>query len=116
MGAAEIVVHSGGKAAPTWLLMTYLMHTFGELCLSPVGLSNVTKLAPQRFVGQMMGTWFLGSALGNLAAGLIGGHIGGGSVNEMPSQFLTMAFIGGGAGLAMLLASPVIKKMMGGVQ
>ena len=45
--------------------MAYLLHTFGELCLSPVGLSNVTKLAPPRFVGQMMGTWFLGSAVGN---------------------------------------------------
>jgi POT family proton-dependent oligopeptide transporter len=92
------------------------MHTFGELCLSPVGLSNVTKLAPQRFVGQMMGTWFLGSALGNLAAGLIGGHVGSGGAAAMPSQFLTMAFIGGGAGLAMLVASPVIRKMMGNVR
>jgi len=86
------------------------------LCLSPVGLSNVTKLSPPRFVGQMMGTWFLGAALGNLVAGLVGGHVGSGSVNDMPSQFLTMAFIGGGAGLLMLVSSPWIKKMMGGVR
>ena len=116
MGAAQLVISSGGKVAPTWLLMTYLLHTFGELCLSPVGLSNVTKLSPPRFVGQMMGTWFLGAALGNLVAGLVGGHVGGGEVAEMPSQFLTMAFIGGGAGLVMLATSPWIKKMMGGVQ
>jgi POT family proton-dependent oligopeptide transporter len=118
MGAAQLIIASGegSKAAPTWLLMTYLLHTFGELCLSPVGLSNVTKLAPQRFVGQMMGTWFLGSALGNLVAGLVGGHVGGGAVTEMPSQFLTMAFVGGGAGLLMLAMSPFIKKMMGGVK
>lgn len=113
MGAAELVISSGGKVAPTWLLMTYLLHTFGELCLSPVGLSNVTKLSPPRFVGQMMGTWFLGAALGNLAAGLIGGHVGGGSVNDMPGQFLQMALIGGGAGVAMLALSPWIRKMMG---
>ena len=116
MLASKLVLSSGGKVAPTWLLMTYLLHTFGELCLSPVGLSNVTKLAPPRYVGQMMGTWFLGAALGNLMAGLIGGHVGSGGATEMPSQFLTMAFIGGGAGLAMLAASPVIKKMMGGVR
>jgi POT family proton-dependent oligopeptide transporter len=116
MAAAQLVIKSGGKVAPTWLLMTYLLHTFGELCLSPVGLSNVTKLSPPRFVGQMMGTWFLGAALGNLVAGLVGGHVGDGSINDAPSQFLTMAFIGGGAGLLMLVASPGIKKMMGGVR
>ena len=116
MGAAQLVLSSGSKVAPTWLLMTYLLHTFGELCLSPVGLSNVTKLSPPRFVGQMMGTWFLGAALGNLVAGLVGGHVGGGEVGEMPGQFLTMAFVGGGAGLVMLVASPWIKKMMGGVR
>jgi proton-dependent oligopeptide transporter, POT family len=117
MGAAQLIIAAGegSRAAPTWLLMTYLLHTFGELCLSPVGLSNVTKLSPPRFVGQMMGTWFLGAALGNLVAGLVGGHVGAGSVEEMPSQFLTMAFIGGGAGLLLLVASPGIKKMMGGV-
>jgi len=118
MGAAQLIIAGGegSKAAPTWLLMTYLLHTFGELCLSPVGLSNVTKLSPQRFVGQMMGTWFLGAALGNLVAGLVGGHVGSGSINDMPPQYLTMAFIGGGAGLLMLVASPWVKKMMGGVR
>jgi proton-dependent oligopeptide transporter, POT family len=118
MGAAQLIIAhgEGSKVAPTWLLMTYLLHTFGELCLSPVGLSNVTKLSPPRFVGQMMGTWFLGAALGNLVAGLVGGHVGGGAVGEMPSQFLTMAFVGGGAGLVMLVASPGIRRMMGGVR
>ena len=113
MGAAQLIIADGGKIAPTWLLLTYLLHTMGELCLSPVGLSNVTKLSPPRFVGQMMGTWFLGAALGNLVAGLVGGHVGGGDVAAMPSQFLSMAFIGGGAGLLMLLCSPMIKKMIG---
>ncbi|MFA5939561.1 MAG: peptide MFS transporter [Sinimarinibacterium sp.] len=113
MWAAELVISSGGKVAPTWLLLTYLVHTTGELCLSPVGLSNVTKLSPPRYVGQMMGTWFLGAAVGNLAAGLIGGHVGSGSVDDMPNQFLQMALIGGGAGITVLLFSGVIKKLMG---
>ena len=76
MWAAQLVVSSGGQVAPTWLLLTYMLHTFGELCLSPVGLSNVTKLSPKRYQGQMMGTWFLGAAVGNALAGLIGGHVG----------------------------------------
>ncbi|MGH6959943.1 MAG: oligopeptide:H+ symporter, partial [Dongiaceae bacterium] len=118
MGAAQLIIATGEgtKVAPTWLLMTYLLHTFGELCLSPVGLSNVTKLAPQRFVGQMMGTWFLGSALGNLVAGIVGGHVAEAKIDTMPDQMLTMFFIGGGAGLLMVVASPWIKKMMGGVK
>jgi POT family proton-dependent oligopeptide transporter len=111
--AAQLVAGSGMKAAPYWLLITYLVHTTGELCLSPVGLSNVTRLAPSRFQGQMMGTWFLGVALGNLLAGLIGGHVGGGEVADMPRQFLTMACIFGGAGIVMLVAAPRIRRMMG---
>jgi POT family proton-dependent oligopeptide transporter len=70
--AARIAV-AGNSALPYWLILTYLLHTMGELCLSPVGLSSVTKLAPKRFVGQMMGTWFLAASLGNLIAGLIAG-------------------------------------------
>jgi proton-dependent oligopeptide transporter, POT family len=116
MLAAQLVVASNDTVAPTWLLLAYLLHTFGELCLSPVGLSNVTKLAPPRYVGQMMGTWFLGSALGNLFAGLIGGHIGSASASELPGEFLQMALIGGGAGVLMLVMTPVLKKMMGGVR
>jgi POT family proton-dependent oligopeptide transporter len=113
MWAAQLVVATGGKVAPTWLLLTYMLHTFGELCLSPVGLSNVTKLAPKRYVGQMMGTWFLGAAVGNALAGLIGGHVGGAAATAMPSQFLQMCFIAGGAGLALILASPILGKLVG---
>ena len=104
---------TGDMTPVIFVFLIYLLHTTGELCLSPVGLSNVTKLSPPRYVGQMMGTWFLGAAVGNLAAGLIGGHVGSGSVDDMPNQFLQMALIGGGAGIAVLLFSGVIKKMMG---
>jgi len=74
MASAAKIVAAGNKAWPTWLITTYLVHTFGELCLSPVGLSSVTKLAPRRLVGQMMGIWFLASSLGNLLAGLLAGE------------------------------------------
>ena len=79
-------------------------HTFGELCLSPVGLSNVTKLAPPKFVSRMMGTWFLGTAIGNTIAGLVGGHI---RVAQAPASChissWIMTLIGGGAGVFIML-------------
>jgi POT family proton-dependent oligopeptide transporter len=62
---------SEGKVGMQWLVATYFFHTVGELCLSPVGLSSVTKLSPDRLVGQMMGMWFMGAAIGNLVAGLV---------------------------------------------
>jgi POT family proton-dependent oligopeptide transporter len=113
MLAAQLVVASGHKVLPGWIVLTYLLQTTGELCLSPIGLSNVTKLAPQRFVGQLMGTWFLGTAIGNLAAGVIGGEVGGGSVAAMPAQFLHMALVGGGAGIATLLVARTFRRWMG---
>lgn len=113
MLAANFVVRSDQSVLPAWLVVTYLLHTTGELCLSPIGLSNVTRLAPPRFMGQMMGTWFLGAAIGNLAAGLIGGSVGGGAIEEMPGHFLEMALMGIGAGALMLLVTPWARRAMG---
>ena len=114
--AAQLVLASGNDVAPTWLLMAYLLHTFGELCLAPVGLSNITKLAPPRFAGQMMGTWFLGLAVGNLLAGMIGGEIGGADVSELPGELMTMTLVGVGAGLVMLILARYIRGWMGGIR
>ncbi|HQC43029.1 MAG TPA: peptide MFS transporter [Verrucomicrobiota bacterium] len=75
IAAGARIVSDQVQVWPTWLIATYLIHTLGELCLSPVGLSTVSKLSPKRLVGQMMGIWFLSSALGNLIAGLIAGNI-----------------------------------------
>jgi proton-dependent oligopeptide transporter, POT family len=113
MFAAQLIVATGNDVAPTWLLMAYLIHTFGELCLSPVGLSNITKLAPQRFVGQMMGTWFLGSAVGNLFAGLIGGHVGSVEASDLPALFLQMTLVGAVAGGLMLLLTLPLRRWIG---
>jgi POT family proton-dependent oligopeptide transporter len=63
----------GTKVSPMWLIVFYLLATFGELCLSPVGLSAMSKLAPERVGGLMMGVWFLASSVGNKIAGRMGG-------------------------------------------
>lgn len=72
VAAAKLAIDA--KVGAYWLILTYLLHTTGELCLSPVGLSTITKLAPKRIVGQMMGIWFLATSLGNLIAGLVAGR------------------------------------------
>lgn len=115
--AAKIAA-SGDLAAPTWLIFTYLFHTFGELSLSPVGLSLVTKLSPQRYAGQMMGMWFLSVAVGNLFAGLISGSLSGGTSDtlaSMPSQYLLIVYTTVGAGILLLLISKPVRKLMGNV-
>jgi POT family proton-dependent oligopeptide transporter len=112
MIAAQIVLRTGHRVLPGWLILTYLLQTTGELCLSPIGLSNVTKLAPSRYSSQMMGTWFLGAAIGNLAAGLIGGEVASG-VADMPAQFLRMALIGAASGFIMLALAKPVRAWMG---
>src|SRR6185437_9778023 len=91
-GAAQVVI-AGHKAWPTWLVMTYLLHTFGELCLSPVGLSSVTKLAPKKLAGQMMGIWFLATALGNLLAGLLAGEFDPNAIQRWPVLYLKIVIL-----------------------
>jgi proton-dependent oligopeptide transporter, POT family len=113
--AAEIVSH-GSKVLPYWLILTYLLHTFGELCLSPVGLSYMTKLSPKRFVGQLMGMWFLSLSLGNLAAGLIAGEFDASNVAAMPGQYMHIVYFAVGLGGVLLALSGPVKKLMGDVQ
>jgi len=116
MAVAALIVASGSKVLPTWLVMTYLLHTFGELCLSPVGLSYYTKLAPKRYVGQMMGMWFLALSIGNLLAGLIAGEFDADDVARMPSQYLHIVYFAIGSGVVLLLLSRPVKRLMGRVQ
>lgn len=101
----------GDKVSPGWLVTTYLLHSTGELCLSPVGLSEVSRLAPKRYAAQLMGTWFMSIAMGNALGGLIAGHLGSDAVNEMPYRFL-MVFAGtAGVGLLLLLLTRWINKL-----
>jgi POT family proton-dependent oligopeptide transporter len=113
--AASIVAH-GSKVLPYWLIATYLLHTLGELCLSPVGLSYVTKLSPKRLVGQMMGMWFLSLSLGNLAAGLIAGEFDANNVAAMPGQYMHIVYFAVGLGVVLLALSRPVRKLMGTVQ
>src|SRR5262245_28750944 len=113
--AARYVV-MGEKVLPTWLILTYLLHTFGELCLSPVGLSSMTKLAPARFVGQVMGLWFLATAIGNNLAGKFSGDFDPNNLPSMPGQFLFIFWWGVIAGAVLLVLTPFIRKMMAGVK
>jgi len=113
---AANIVATGHKVMPTWLVMTYLMHTFGELCLSPVGLSSVTKLAPKRFVSQMMGIWFLGASLGGLIAGLLAGRFNADSVAQMPDLYLQIVLTTVGFGLLLLVFARPIHRLTGGIR
>jgi POT family proton-dependent oligopeptide transporter len=108
-------VAGGDRVLPTWLVTTYLLHTIGELALSPVGLSVTTKLAPRRYVGQMMGIWFLTSALGNLMAGLTAGRFDPESLGDMPGLYLQIVLTTAGAGLLLLAFRGPIRRLMGGV-
>ena len=113
---AANIVADGGKAMPYLLALTYLLHTYGELCLSPVGLSSVTKLAPRRYVSQMMGVWFLATSVGNLSAGLLAGMFESDNLGAMPGQFMQFVYFIVGAGLVLLVLSKPAKKLMGGVK
>jgi proton-dependent oligopeptide transporter, POT family len=111
MVASQRVV-GGGKVGMGWLCSTYLLHTVGELCLSPVGLSTTTKLAPHRMVGQMMGLWFMSISLGDLIAGRVAGLYG--SI-ALPTLFGWVAAGGIGAAVVLALIARPVTKMMGGV-
>ena len=112
--AANIILKGGPGTlvSPWWLVGSYFFQTLGELFLSPVGLSSMTKLSPRKYVGQMMGIWFLATAVGNLIAGLAGGHVDPNRLDQMPKLF-TMTTLGlmVAAAILALLAIP-IRRMM----
>ena len=109
-----------------WIILIYLLHTLGELCLSPVGLSSVTKLSPQRIVGFMMGMWFFASAAGNYVAGLIARATASDSSGVSNDVFdLTqkqsfmdvytdVGLMAIGCGIFLAILTPILKKLMHG--
>jgi POT family proton-dependent oligopeptide transporter len=105
---------------PVWpLTACYVLQTVGELCLSPIGLSMVTKLAPPRLVGLAMGGWFLSLAVGGNLSGLLAGHISGenGMTAASALSGFTFSFwLLAGAGVLLLLVSPLINRLMHGVK
>ena len=99
-----------------WLIFAYFFHTVGELCVSPVGLSYVSKLAPAKLVGLMFGVWFTCTAIGNYLAGASGGLIDSISAEYSISFFfLIFTFIPIIAGLILFTLNPLLRKWMNGV-
>ncbi|RMD64481.1 MAG: MFS transporter [Planctomycetota bacterium] len=107
---------------PYWLALTYLLHTWGELCLSPIGLSLTTKLAPRKWVSFMMGVWFLAPSIAQLVGGYTFAYIEPIERGEafdpifggQADFFFVFVVTSIGAGLVMLLISPVLKRLMKG--
>jgi POT family proton-dependent oligopeptide transporter len=113
MMLAAMAANGGEKVSPNWLLVTFLLHTIGELCLSPVGLSSMTKLAPARVAGLMMGVWFLAASVGNFFGGRLASFY---EAWSLPALFGGVAAFGIAAGLVMLAFSRPIKGLMGEVR
>ncbi len=112
---------SGIRVSPLWLIATYVLHTCGELCLSPIGLSMVTKLAPARFASLAMGAWFFSMFISDLSAGFVAGtvekvehgqifHVLGGQADFF-LMFVVSTFL---AGTALLALAPAVKRLMAG--
>ena len=116
----SINIPLGAKTASVsmiFLILAYFFHTMGELCISPVGLSYVSKLAPKNLVGLMFGVWFVANFIANTAAGFTGSYIDPIVENYgMSVFFLIFTIIPTAAGLIMLLANNVIVKMMHGIK
>jgi POT family proton-dependent oligopeptide transporter len=104
---------SGALVSPLWLTATYFVHTIAELCLSPVGLSSMTKLAPARIVGLMMGVWFLATSVGNYIGGQLSGLYESLPLTALFGRVGLFAVI---AGVVMLAFAPKFTKLMGGVK
>lgn len=116
------VIPSGAEAGAVrvsmiWLILAYLFHTWGELCLSPVGLSYVSKLVPSRMIAFMFGMWYLAIAIGNKLAGSLGGMIEGITKEyDMSTFFLIFTIVPIVAGFLVVALNPVLKKLMHGVR
>ena len=115
IAAAAKLAAGGQLVSMNWLIAVYLIHTWGELCLSPVGLSAFTKLAPGRFAGQSLGVWFTATALGELIASLFAGNIDFGNLPAVPGQYMHIFWFGIVAAGAMLVLTPLAKRWSGGV-
>ena len=120
MFALSSLVDDAGKI-PFWtLFMVYVIQSIGELCLSPIGLSMVTKLAPVRLVGFGMGGWFLSTGIGNNLSGIFASHVSGetGMTDGVGAVGLHLRLLGAGRSPASLLflIAPLIQKLMHGVK
>ncbi len=110
-------IQEGVKVSMVWLILAYLFHTLGELCLSPVGLSYVSKLVPPRMIAFMFGMWYLAIAIGNKVAAVLGGQIENITKDfGLSTFFLIFTIVPTVAGLLIIALNPVLKKLMHGVK
>jgi POT family proton-dependent oligopeptide transporter len=110
-------IQEGVKVSMVWLILAYLFHTLGELCLSPVGLSYVAKLVPPRMIAFMFGMWYLAIAIGNKIAAVLGGQIENITKDfGLSIFFLIFTIVPTVAGLLVIALNPVLKKLMHGVK
>ncbi|WP_296405256.1 peptide MFS transporter [Psychrobacter sp.] len=112
LAAKQVVGNPGTLVSPLWLTGSLLLLTLGELALSPVGLSSMTKLAPKGMQGQMMGLFFTSYALGNLVAAFFGGHVSADTIDGLPGLFTTMAIFLVVTALILLALSKPINAML----
>jgi len=111
--ASAVAQKTGARVSPMWLVAVYFAHTLGELCLSPVGLSTVTKLAPIRIAALMMGVWFTSISLGSKFGGWIAGHFD--PAGSLPTLFLYVAGFSLGAAVVLIFLIKPIRRLMAGV-
>ena len=110
-------IAEGAKVSMIWLILAYLFHTLGELCLSPLGLSYVSKLVPARMIAFMFGMWYLAIAIGNKLAGSLGGIIEQVTQQyDLSTFFLIFTVVPIGAGILVGLLNPLLKKLMHGIK
>jgi len=110
-------IEAGVKVSMIWLILAYLFHTLGELCLSPVGLSYVSKLVPARMIAFMFGMWYLAIAIGNKLAAVLGGQIENITQEySLSTFFLIFTIVPAVAGLLVMALNPLLKKLMHGVK
>lgn len=127
MVAAAQLNATGVQVSMLWLTATYIVHTLGELCLSPTGLSFVTKAAPARFVTLLMGFWFISSFLANLGSGIIASYVDDIEAGKVELFWYPWFKLGGkadfflmfvissiGAGVLILVLTPLLKKLLHG--
>ena len=110
--AAALFESSGVRVSPMWLIVLYFLHTLGELSLSPVGMSTVTKLSPDRLQGQMMGVWYLSIALGNLIGGEVAGFF---ETFPLPRLFGAVFLTAAVSAVVLALLVKPIRRLMSGV-
>jgi len=121
LGAGFLVLVAGALAAGTgsltpviFIFLIYLLHTTGELCLSPVGLSAMNRLAPAHMASLIMGTWFFASATGNFAAGMIAAAVGAEDAgpDRVLEVYSTVGWVAVAVGVGVIAISPLVKKLM----